>query len=72
MNKGVKIRRIKVYEKILVRRQAYLSEKYNVYFPEIRLMGKWLLDCGFRPGQQIEVHTEEDKLTITKSPGTIP
>lgn len=63
--KSSNIRRMKVYDKTLQRRQNYQYERYNVTFPEIRLMGRWLQECGFSPGQEIEVSTETRKLTIT-------
>ncbi|MBC9813369.1 type I addiction module toxin, SymE family [Crocinitomicaceae bacterium CZZ-1] len=59
---------MKVYDKTLQRRQNYQYERYNVTFPEIRLMGRWLQECGFSPGQEIEVSTEASKLTITIAP----
>lgn len=71
MKNAAKIRRMKVYNKIMLRREHLLYGSYSVTFPEIRLIGKWLQDCGFNPGQEIEVHTEANKLTITKSPGGI-
>lgn len=33
--------------------------------PQIRLQGHWLKDLGFEPGSQINVHCENNKLTIT-------
>ncbi len=66
--KSIRIRRMKVYDKTLQRRENYQFERYNVTFPEIRLMGRWLAECGFHPGQEIEVSTEARKLTITISP----
>ncbi|MGN6437523.1 MAG: SymE family type I addiction module toxin [Agriterribacter sp.] len=54
------MRTLKVYYKIFWREKAAL-----VHLPEIRLMGKWLADCGFRPGQHIEVLQAKNKLIIT-------
>ncbi len=59
---------MKVYDKIIRRNEQFQYGSYNVHFPEIRLMGKWLQDCGFIPGQEIEVATEANKLTITIHP----
>lgn len=62
-----KVRNLKVYDKILFRyRGRFAADKaYSVTFPEIRLMGRWLLNCGFEPGQHIQVTTGRNKLTIT-------
>ncbi len=60
------VRTLKVYDKILFRgNRAIANGRYTITLPEIRLMGKWLGDCGFEPGQHIEVTTEHNKLTIT-------
>lgn len=59
-----KVRTLKVYDKILSRGGNTLYGRYDVVYPEIRLMGQWLADCGFAPGQHIEVTQEENRLTI--------
>lgn len=64
MKKEAKTRRMKVYDKIM-RRGGDGLYSYHVLFPEIRLTGKWLQDCGFKSGQEIEVSTEANKLVIT-------
>lgn len=64
MKKEAKTRRMKVYDKIMKRGGEGLYS-YHVLFPEIRLTGKWLRDCGFKSGQEIEVSTEANKLVIT-------
>lgn len=64
MKNPAKTRRLKVYDKIL-RRGGNCMYGYSVTFPEIRLTGKWLQDCGFQPGQRIEVSTKANELTIT-------
>lgn len=69
MKSSAKTRQMKVYNKIMLRRENFQYGSYSVTFPEIRLMGKWLQDCGFNPGQQIEVYTEANKLTITVCTG---
>lgn len=62
------VRTLKVYDKIFLRRSRFagVGDK-AVLYPEIRLIGKWLKDCGFEPGQHIAVTTEYNKLTITHS-----
>ncbi len=41
--------------------------------PEIRLKGKWLLQAGFTPGDQVEVRlTEQGQVVITTSTGGQP
>ncbi|MFN4313460.1 MAG: SymE family type I addiction module toxin [Chitinophagaceae bacterium] len=62
-----KVRRLKVYKRLFDRGGGFLPLQYTVNFPEIRLIGKWLKDCGFEPGQRIEVTTEQGKLTIKRS-----
>ncbi len=60
------VRTLKIYDKIFCRGGSFITgNRYTITFPEIRLMGKWLQDCGFEPGQHIEVTTEHNKLTIT-------
>gem|GEM_PF-684805 len=59
-----KLRRLKVYEKILIYNTGYLNSTISRH-PEIRLMGKWLADCGFLPGQQVQVSVAANKLVIT-------
>lgn len=58
---------MKVYDKTIQRGIGFIN-RYAVMFPEIRLMGKWLQECGFEPGQEIDVATETHKLVITISP----
>jgi hypothetical protein len=60
----VKVRTLKVYDKILSRGGNLMYDRRYVLYPEIRLMGQWLADCGFAPGQQIEVVQERNRLTI--------
>lgn len=67
MKNSAKTRRMKVYSKILKRREK-LAWNYMVTFPEIRLMGKWLQECGFEPGQEINIATASRKLVITIEP----
>lgn len=64
---AAKVRRLKVYDKIFTRCERQFFGSYTVLLPEIRLIGKWLADCGSAPGQHIEVTTERGKLTIVPS-----
>lgn len=66
--KNSNIRRMKVYDKWVSRAERFQYGRYHITLPEIRLMGRWLQECGFSPGQEIEVSTEARKLTITISP----
>lgn len=66
--KNTNIRRMKVYDKRVSRSARFQYGRYQIALPEIRLMGLWLQECGFSPGQEIEVSTEARKLTITISP----
>lgn len=54
-------RQLKIYERYIPR-----SCSRNVFFPEIRLCGKWLQDLGFNTGQSVTVSYEEGKIIITK------
>ncbi|TLX26942.1 type I toxin-antitoxin system SymE family toxin [Chryseobacterium indologenes] len=37
-----------------------------VFFPEIRLAGKWLLECGFEPGDHVVVTVRRNQITLEK------
>lgn len=63
----VAVRTLKVYQKMILRHSRVYCGDYMVRFPEIRLMGKWLADCGFEPGQHICITQEPDKLIITRA-----
>lgn len=39
---------------------------YNGFVPFIRLRGRWLEEAGFRIGDDVLVHVEHGKLTITR------
>ncbi|MCP1996077.1 SymE family type I addiction module toxin [Flavobacterium sp. HSC-61S13] len=56
-----KIRLIKVYSKYVYRIKSWPP----VFFPEIRLCGKWLQELGFKPGQTIKIIHKKSKITIT-------
>ncbi len=52
-------RKLKVYPK------AFPRANHNiVFFPEIRLSGKWLQDTGFDFGQEVTIQHEKDKIVI--------
>lgn len=53
-----KPRMVKVYEGRAV------SGMRCTYYPQIRISGKWLADCGFAPGQHIQVTTGKQRLVI--------
>lgn len=57
------LRRLKVYEKLLIYHEGYLNSTLS-RFPEIRLM-----DSGFLPGDTIQVLVEANKLVITNDRG---
>lgn len=59
-----KVRRLKVYEKIIVYNTGPFGGNSVAHHPEIRLIGKWLADCGFQPGQYVDVTIERNKLII--------
>ncbi|SKB87191.1 SymE family type I addiction module toxin [Dyadobacter psychrophilus] len=56
-------------------RQLKIYQKYQrrentpaVFFPEIRLCGKWLQDLGFACGEEVTVKYFKNKLEITLNP----
>ncbi|HEX7756405.1 MAG TPA: SymE family type I addiction module toxin [Niabella sp.] len=59
------VRRLKVYEKIVVYNTGPFGGNSVSHHPEIRLIGKWLADCGFQPGQYVDVTIGQGKLIIT-------
>lgn len=61
------VRTLKVYQKIILGHSRFYRRGYSIPLPEIRLMGKWLADCGFEPWQHIQILQEPDKLTITRA-----
>ncbi|MCF3107382.1 type I toxin-antitoxin system SymE family toxin [Niabella sp. CC-SYL272] len=63
-----KLRRLKVYEKIIIYNAGYMRNTISRH-PEIRLMGKWLADSGFTPGDAIRVSVAAGKLVITRDAG---
>ena len=53
-------RHLKVYHKVFIR--AY---KKMVFYPEIRLCGKWLREIGFESGKSITIEHTKHKIIIT-------
>ena len=50
----------------------YPRENFRpVFFPEIRLAGKWLEDLGFECGEEVTVKYSEKKLEITLVPPVV-
>ncbi|WAC11509.1 SymE family type I addiction module toxin [Dyadobacter pollutisoli] len=50
----------------------YQRENFRaVFFPEIRLAGKWLQDLGFECGEEVMVKFSEKKLEITLVPPVV-
>ncbi|WP_222167358.1 SymE family type I addiction module toxin [Edaphocola aurantiacus] len=58
-----KARIVKVYDHHVIY-NAHLLYKTHVIYPKIRLAGKWLADCGFAPGQHIQITTGKQRLVI--------
>jgi len=54
------IRWITVYRKAFQR-----TYRRYVYYPEIRLTGKWLQDTGFKTGMKVKITCAHRKLVIT-------
>lgn len=55
-------RELKVYDRNL---------DYNSSVPEVRLIGVWLKELGFLPGDKISVEYIDGKLVIEKIPITL-
>jgi toxic protein SymE len=60
-NKGT--RKLKVCRKYFSRQTGY------VIYPEIRLSGKWLEDCGFICNEPVAVYYSHRKILIRKEKG---
>ncbi len=54
-----KTRKLKIQPKTVSRTFKY------VIVPEILLKGKWLEDAGFKPGQNVQIEQQKNKLVIT-------
>lgn len=54
-----KFRKLKVHSKYQPRRCG------EVHIPEIKLLGKWLAELGFKQGQTVKIEQEMNKLIIT-------
>ncbi|MDA3613801.1 SymE family type I addiction module toxin [Polluticaenibacter yanchengensis] len=61
LQNNLKERQIKVSSKSFSR-----IGRENVYFPDIRLCGKWLMDIGFKSGLYVNVAYDADRIIITK------
>ena len=64
----MKKRKLKVYEteyQINNPNGFWYCRKKRVSIPQIRLQGKWLQECGFEPGSQVQIQCEQGKLIIT-------
>lgn len=59
--KIVSIRNLTVSHKAFERAYRRL-----VFFPEIRLVGKWLLECGFEPGDKVLVTVRRNQIILEK------
>lgn len=42
------------------------ADKSYVFYPELRLRGRWLQDNGFLPGQYLRIEVEEDRLILIR------
>ncbi|MEH7889527.1 SymE family type I addiction module toxin [Elizabethkingia meningoseptica] len=60
-----------VYERRLrVSRRAYgRIDDFVFFFPEIRLTGRWVEECGFRTGDRIVVSVQPNLMIIEKETG---
>jgi hypothetical protein len=63
--------------KVQLRLQQRKGKYYGQWVPcaeisEIRLMGKWLIDCGFSPGRRVNVRCSDKELVITLAPEVYP
>ncbi|MGG5207691.1 SymE family type I addiction module toxin [Chryseobacterium sp. MIQD13] len=54
-------RNLKVFRKSFAR--AYYRE---VFFPEIRIAGKWVQDCGFEAGDRVAVTVSRNRIILRK------
>ncbi|AYZ12175.1 type I addiction module toxin, SymE family [Chryseobacterium arthrosphaerae] len=59
--KIVSIRNLTVSHKVFGRAYRRL-----VFFPEIRLAGKWLLESGFEPGDKVLVTVRRNQIILEK------
>jgi toxic protein SymE len=55
-------RNLKVFRKSFAR--AYYNE---VFFPEIRIAGKWVQDCGFEAGDRVAVIVSRNQIILKKA-----
>ncbi|MBT2619349.1 MULTISPECIES: SymE family type I addiction module toxin [Chryseobacterium] len=60
-NKQVRDRNLTVSHKSFER-----SYHRQVFFPEIRIAGKWVLECGFEPGDRVVVKVQRNQIILKK------
>ena len=58
-------RKLKIYSQSM-------SSYSSTYVPTILLKGKWLEEAGFKAGEYVEVITDSDKITLTKTAAPEP
>ncbi|WP_202616077.1 SymE family type I addiction module toxin [Edaphocola flava] len=58
-----KARIVKIYDRMVFYGGNVLY-KTRVVYPMIRISGQWLADCGFAPGQHIQVTPGKQRLVI--------
>lgn len=61
-NRKKNIRKLKIQPKYFQR-----AHNKSVVYPEIRLNGKWLLECGFVCNEPVIIYCEEGELLIRRS-----
>ena len=44
--------------------KVYYAVNVNSIYPMIRIMGKWLLDAGFKPGDYIKLKVQKNEIEI--------
>lgn len=55
----IKTRKLKIQPKVILRSYD------KMIVPEILLKGKWLEETGFKPGQNVQIEQQKNKLIIT-------
>lgn len=65
-NKKMQERRLKVFAKSFPRGVRYSMLAYLVWFPEIRIQGKWVQECGFNIDDNVTVTVKKNMIVIKK------
>jgi len=53
--------------KLTVSHKSYgRSYHRHVFFPEIKIAGKWVQECGFKAGDKVIVTVSECRIIVTK------